>query len=665
MMSAQAAVTDKDTRSVLLAAQQASARKDYKAAVAAFSDLIDNHNLPNAALALLSRSTCFMEIKSFEAAISDCRTVLSLPNVQLPDEIAPGCYATHPAAAARLSQCYTKLGDKKSAEVFKMAVTEMLKKEASNTERAVELKESGNSLFKDGKVMEAVEKWEEALKLDRINSSVLSNLSLAYLKLNELDKAAEMAERCTLVNPKWPKAWLRKGNVDLKRKKYTAAAHAFQCGLEHAPDDALLKKAYMEASTLAEKSPSNGSSNSRNSRRGDGFDKRIMGMMMDLRYKSWDLKQFFKSEKNQPISYFDFKNWDKKVVPQLSDTKFAEFVEKTMRLIYPNFRRGMSPVGLNPYFKPDVTATSWISYTVPNAPLITALLYCRLFNKAYPEFAPWSMVWTHSCVPPSEAKLGPVAGSLVRSSLLPHLKKHGTYASIVSKKAKTVVDFMAMWADDVGGDAVSESTDSGSSKGRLRWWLPRLAVDESEDDVEEDADGKKPAKWTAPTFYTCDDEQKVFEFLESYYQGLEEQPASGVDNQREEKAKGNESGMNNVSSPDDVRDPVVGTDTKSPSGYDRNSDEEGEEWLGESDGGEAGENGEHNIDGGGVAGGGQASRQRQQKQQQHQQRRAASSHWTDIMIGLGVFVAGIAVLVATGWFGEHLEGLLPSRRPSH
>ena len=65
----------------------------------------------------------------------------------------------------------------------------------------------------------------------------------------------------------------------MKQKRFIDASNAFQTGLDHNPDDADLKKAYMEAVTLAEKSPSKDSHGS--------FDKRMMGMMMHLRNYSW------------------------------------------------------------------------------------------------------------------------------------------------------------------------------------------------------------------------------------------------------------------------------------------------------------------------------------------------------------------------------------------
>lgn len=67
------------------------------------------------------------------------------------------------------------------------------------------------------------------------------------------------------------------GMVAMKQHRYTDAVGAFQEGLRHNPDDAELKKYYMEAAKMAEKATS-----------GEGrFHHKIMGALMDLQHHSW------------------------------------------------------------------------------------------------------------------------------------------------------------------------------------------------------------------------------------------------------------------------------------------------------------------------------------------------------------------------------------------
>ncbi|KAJ3399700.1 hypothetical protein HDV05_001573, partial [Chytridiales sp. JEL 0842] len=195
---------------LLLTAQQSIAKKNFQAAADVFTKIIDYLKPPNPALLLISRCTCYLELKKYTEAAADALEAIKLPSIRTPQEIITGCYTSHSAAAYRAAQCYEKMGDTETAQVYKKMATELVKKEVGDSEKAEEVKEEGNSLFKEGKVKKAIEKWEEALKLDSGNASVLSNLSLAYLKTGDADRADMMADRCISSNPTWAKAYYRK-----------------------------------------------------------------------------------------------------------------------------------------------------------------------------------------------------------------------------------------------------------------------------------------------------------------------------------------------------------------------------------------------------------------------------------------------------------------------
>ncbi|KAJ3087277.1 hypothetical protein HK102_011444, partial [Quaeritorhiza haematococci] len=55
----------------LVAAQQSIARRDFAAAADIFTRMIDAFPSINKQLPLLSRSTCFMELKRWEEALDD------------------------------------------------------------------------------------------------------------------------------------------------------------------------------------------------------------------------------------------------------------------------------------------------------------------------------------------------------------------------------------------------------------------------------------------------------------------------------------------------------------------------------------------------------------------------------------------------------------------
>ncbi|KAJ3206520.1 hypothetical protein HDU67_008113 [Dinochytrium kinnereticum] len=469
-----------EIQATLLKAQQAIAKQDYDAAINAFTKLIDGAKLPNPTIPLLSRSTCYMQMKKYTEAIKDAEAAFRLEDVHTSDELLPGCYSSRTAAAARLASAYGLMGDKAKSETYKKLTTELMKKGAKNIEEAIALKEEGNELFKAGKVAEALSKWTKGIKLDPTNTGILSNSALALTKMGKLDEAMQMADRCIAANPSWSKGWYRKGVIFMRLNRFADAVAAFQGGLECSPDDEDLKRSYMEASKAAEKSGAR--------RQETGFDKRMIGMMMDLRHNAFDVRAFMsKSKIRSQLEY-----WDLKLAPLLSTAPIQEFFERTMRLIYPNFRKGMLPVGENPLLSKK--SPTWANYILPDHPLLTCLLFLRLFKTSFGLKSNWHVIWSHSI--PSKPFL--------KSSLYPHVSTHATYAAIVSKTTGEVVDILSLWAREVGGD----STEDGTR------WLDRLTVD-----VDEDADVAEKLK--SSVYYTCDDEAKVGEYLEYYYKSLD------------------------------------------------------------------------------------------------------------------------------------------------
>lgn len=69
----------------------------------------------------------------------------------------------------------------------------------------------GNDFFAKGDLDKALEKYNEALKLDPTSEAVCGNICTIHYKRNELDKAEFFANEGLRLNPKWPKGYYRKG----------------------------------------------------------------------------------------------------------------------------------------------------------------------------------------------------------------------------------------------------------------------------------------------------------------------------------------------------------------------------------------------------------------------------------------------------------------------
>lgn len=69
-------------------------------------------------------------------------------------------------------------------------------------------KEKGNACVKEGKYEEAVLHYSNAIKLDPNNSSLFSNRSLAFFKLQHYYQAHEDASEAIRLKPDWAKVTL-------------------------------------------------------------------------------------------------------------------------------------------------------------------------------------------------------------------------------------------------------------------------------------------------------------------------------------------------------------------------------------------------------------------------------------------------------------------------
>ena len=94
-------------------------------------------------------------------------------------------------------------------------------------------KERGNQLFMEGKYPEAIREYDEAIRRDPTNAAYYTALS----KLMDYGRALADIEKALALDPKYVKAWLRKGNIELALKQYHRSIRSFMHGLEIDPED--------------------------------------------------------------------------------------------------------------------------------------------------------------------------------------------------------------------------------------------------------------------------------------------------------------------------------------------------------------------------------------------------------------------------------------------
>ncbi|TPX32464.1 hypothetical protein SmJEL517_g04453 [Synchytrium microbalum] len=500
---------------VLEEAQACVARKDYQKATDKFTQLIDvAPPTANMALAYMSRSLCFWELKDYQSALDDAMKAHDCEDIITPNEILHGAFNSKAASAFQIAACCGKLG--RGAAVvskYQKIATDMLKVTAAAYEKANALKDEGNDYFKRGWLELALAKYEEGLKLDPLNVALMGNICQALLKMNRLDEAADIAHRCTETRPEWPKGWYRKGMVLMKKKHYSDAVSAFQTALScpgASDDDAGvedIKSAYMQAVTMAQKTEA---------ARG-GFDKQYMGIMMQMRSKSWNIYEWY-SKSRMTAEMWNLRDWKEKCAANCQkDASLTELIDRAMATKF-TMKKGSLPMDVFKWKEGSAPPrTAMAAFTIPITPLVSLVIMHYIISKSFPSHK-WSMVWTF------QAERSLFEGSM----LAPHVSHHKTYAFLISKDSKIIIDIFGIWAYDAGGEDEPEKN-----------WVDLLveaglkAGKPSERDKQSDDPKLRNQPWT---FYTSDDRSEFLEFIEAGAK-VERAEAEWVKVEQDEKKK--------------------------------------------------------------------------------------------------------------------------------
>lgn len=92
------------------------------------------------------------------------------------------------------------------------------------------LKKKGLNALKVDKVDEAIAAYTEAIALDGQNYVLFSNRSAAYATAGKNKEALKDAEQAIVLNPTWPKGYLRKGDALHGMKKCREASLSYKKG---------------------------------------------------------------------------------------------------------------------------------------------------------------------------------------------------------------------------------------------------------------------------------------------------------------------------------------------------------------------------------------------------------------------------------------------------
>ncbi|KAM0873686.1 hypothetical protein ACQ4PT_037892 [Festuca glaucescens] len=108
-------------------------------------------------------------------------------------------------------------------------------------------KSKAHKAFKNGNYLVATKNYDEAMRLDPGNVTLLSNRSLCWLRFGNARKALNDAQLCKMMRPGWPKACYREGTALMLLKDYEKACGAFLEGVKLEPLNAEIEEGLREA----------------------------------------------------------------------------------------------------------------------------------------------------------------------------------------------------------------------------------------------------------------------------------------------------------------------------------------------------------------------------------------------------------------------------------
>uniref|UniRef100_A0A7E4VC69 Stress-induced-phosphoprotein 1 n=1 Tax=Panagrellus redivivus TaxID=6233 RepID=A0A7E4VC69_PANRE len=219
----------------------ATAHKHYDAAIALS---------PKTCTFYTNKAAAYFEEGKYEDCIEQCKTAIDIGRANKAD------YTQIAKSMARIANAYVKLANLKDAiywfekslaehrdpDVVKRynQVNKELKEQELkayiNPEISEEEKVKGNALFQKGDFPGALKHYNEAIKRNPENHVLYSNRAACYQKLMEFPKVIDDCDLCLKKDPKFIKAYLRKGAALLAMREFGRAKAQYEEALNIDPN---------------------------------------------------------------------------------------------------------------------------------------------------------------------------------------------------------------------------------------------------------------------------------------------------------------------------------------------------------------------------------------------------------------------------------------------
>eukprot|EP00584_Thalassiosira_punctigera_P024679 CAMPEP_0172551026 /NCGR_PEP_ID=MMETSP1067-20121228/35199_1 /TAXON_ID=265564 ORGANISM="Thalassiosira punctigera, Strain Tpunct2005C2" /NCGR_SAMPLE_ID=MMETSP1067 /ASSEMBLY_ACC=CAM_ASM_000444 /LENGTH=586 /DNA_ID=CAMNT_0013338743 /DNA_START=52 /DNA_END=1812 /DNA_ORIENTATION=+ len=217
--------------------------KKFDDALAAYDEAISLD--PTNMTFVNNKAAVYFTAKNYDECIEACTKAVEVGKANM----AP--FEDRAKAYTRCAKAYQKKGDlAKAIEMCKEAqlesydkATERLmknmeleKKKADaaayhDDDKAEEAKQRGNEHFRNKEWGDAVREYEEAVKRAPNNAPIRNNLAAALCKVMDFNGAKKNIEKAIELDPKYVKAWARKGDIEVLMKENHKALESYKAGL--------------------------------------------------------------------------------------------------------------------------------------------------------------------------------------------------------------------------------------------------------------------------------------------------------------------------------------------------------------------------------------------------------------------------------------------------
>mmetsp|Transcript_42571 Transcript_42571/g.54739 ORF Transcript_42571/g.54739 Transcript_42571/m.54739 type:complete len:482 (+) Transcript_42571:568-2013(+) len=219
-------------------------KKEFSEALACYDKVLEMD--PTQVSVLNNKIAVYMEMGDLDVAETEANLAVEKARSQRPtpfDVIAKifvrcGKIKMKRKDVAGALECYAKAQmEFHTKDVERLIKTTQLEKKKQdaldyiNPDLANEAKERGNDAFRAQEWGKAIAEYEDAVKRNPKDPSIQNNLSATLCKVMDFQGAKRAVEKALDLDPKYVKAWARKGDIEFLQKEFHKAMESYQKGL--------------------------------------------------------------------------------------------------------------------------------------------------------------------------------------------------------------------------------------------------------------------------------------------------------------------------------------------------------------------------------------------------------------------------------------------------